>query len=107
MLEKDHFPELKSLLEKLNSDPAKTKLRQNFVFSATLTFVHEPPQHLVKKRKSDGPNGLFYSNLSVWTESRALQRALIRSNPTNGSQDIPLCILLPRNVISGLPLVGF
>lgn len=46
MTEVNHFPELRSLLEKINSDPAKQKLRQNFVFSATLTLVHDLPLHV-------------------------------------------------------------
>lgn len=46
MTEVNHFPELRSLLESINSDPAKRELRQNFVFSATLTLVHELPLHV-------------------------------------------------------------
>uniref|UniRef100_A0A1B6E718 ATP-dependent RNA helicase n=1 Tax=Clastoptera arizonana TaxID=38151 RepID=A0A1B6E718_9HEMI len=52
MTEVNHFPELRSLLEKINADPEKQKLRQNFVFSATLTLVHDPPSHLKKKKKN-------------------------------------------------------
>lgn len=46
MIEKGHFEELKQILERLNSDPVKKAQRQNFVFSATLTLVHELPQYL-------------------------------------------------------------
>ncbi|XP_054276952.1 ATP-dependent RNA helicase DDX24-like [Macrosteles quadrilineatus] len=51
MTEVNHFPELRSLLEKINTDPAKQKLRQNFVFSATLTLVHSLPMHTKLKKK--------------------------------------------------------
>ncbi|XP_060536730.1 ATP-dependent RNA helicase DDX24 [Cylas formicarius] len=50
MLERDHFQELHSLLEKINLDDDKRKARQNFVFSATLTLVHDLPKHLTKKK---------------------------------------------------------
>lgn len=46
MIEKGHFEELKQILERLNSDEAKKEQRQNFVFSATLTLIHELPQYL-------------------------------------------------------------
>jgi ATP-dependent RNA helicase DDX24/MAK5 len=51
MLEKGHFKELHSLLEMLNVDESKKRRRQNFVFSATLTMVHEPPRRLKKQNK--------------------------------------------------------
>jgi hypothetical protein len=46
MLERGHFQELHNLLELLNVDEGKKQQRQNFVFSATLTMVHEPPGRL-------------------------------------------------------------
>lgn len=46
MIEKGHFEELKQILERLNADEAKKEQRQNFVFSATLTLIHELPQYL-------------------------------------------------------------
>ncbi|XP_022186152.2 ATP-dependent RNA helicase DDX24 [Nilaparvata lugens] len=49
MTEVNHFPELRSLLELINSDEAICKQRQNFIFSATLTLVHELPKHVKKK----------------------------------------------------------
>lgn len=49
MVEKGHFEELKHILEKLNADPVKKAQRQNFVFSATLTLVHELPKYLQTK----------------------------------------------------------
>lgn len=49
MIEKGHFDELKLILEKLNADPVKKAQRQNFVFSATLTMVHDLPKYLHQK----------------------------------------------------------
>lgn len=46
MVEKGHFEELRSLLKVLNADEERKKLRQNFVFSATLTLVHDLPEHM-------------------------------------------------------------
>lgn len=46
MIEKGHFEELKQILERLNADEARKEQRQNFVFSATLTLIHELPQYL-------------------------------------------------------------
>ncbi|CAH1980856.1 unnamed protein product [Acanthoscelides obtectus] len=50
MLEAGHFQELQSILERINTDDAAKKRRQNFVFSATLTLVHELPAHLKYKK---------------------------------------------------------
>lgn len=49
MIEKGHFEELKLILERLNSNPEKKVQRQNFIFSATLTLIHELPQYLKMK----------------------------------------------------------
>lgn len=49
MVEKGHFEELQLLLDRLNSDPLKKAQRQNFVFSATLTLVHDLPDYLHNK----------------------------------------------------------
>lgn len=35
----------------MNINEDKRKKRQNFVFSATLTLIHELPRHLVMKKK--------------------------------------------------------
>lgn len=51
MLEKGHFDELHNLLERINMDEIKRQKRQNFVFSATLTLVHDLPAHLVVKKR--------------------------------------------------------
>lgn len=51
MLEHGHFKELHNLLERINLDNDKRKTRQNFVFSATLTLVHDLPKHLINKNK--------------------------------------------------------
>lgn len=49
MLEKGHFEELGQLLNRINLSEEKRKKRQTFVFSATLTIVHDPPSYLKGK----------------------------------------------------------
>ncbi|CAL7938624.1 unnamed protein product [Xylocopa violacea] len=51
MLEKGHFQELQQLLEKINMNKKMLEERQMFVFSATLTMVHDIPEYLQKKKK--------------------------------------------------------
>ena len=46
MIEKGHFEEMQKLLEVINNPDAKNKRRQTFVFSATLSLVHDLPKHL-------------------------------------------------------------
>ncbi|KAH8413852.1 hypothetical protein KR222_010030 [Zaprionus bogoriensis] len=55
MVEKGHFEELRSLLKVLNADEERKKLRQNFVFSATLTLVHDLPEHMQKRNLGKRP----------------------------------------------------
>ncbi|XP_034478106.1 ATP-dependent RNA helicase DDX24 [Drosophila innubila] len=55
MVEKGHFEELRSLLKVLNADEDRKKLRQNFVFSATLTLVHDLPEHMQKRNVGKRP----------------------------------------------------
>ncbi|CAH2057007.1 unnamed protein product, partial [Iphiclides podalirius] len=50
MVERGHFEELHPLLERLNVDEARRSTRQNFVFSATLTLVHDLPNHMRGKK---------------------------------------------------------
>ncbi|KAG6451629.1 hypothetical protein O3G_MSEX007266 [Manduca sexta] len=50
MVERGHFEELQPLLERLNAEESRRDARQNFVFSATLTMVHELPAHLKGKK---------------------------------------------------------
>lgn len=50
MVERGHFAELESLLEMLNTTHFNPK-RQIFVFSATLTMVHNLPSRLLQKKK--------------------------------------------------------
>lgn len=55
MVEKGHFTELEEILNLLNhtENADNSSRRQNFVFSATLTLVHDLPQYLkYKKQKS-------------------------------------------------------
>lgn len=56
MLEKGHFDELKQLLGKINMNEEATKLRRNYVFSATLTLDHDLPEHLKSKSKHNKTN---------------------------------------------------
>ncbi|RZC39427.1 ATP-dependent RNA helicase DDX24 [Asbolus verrucosus] len=65
MLERGHFEELQDLLERLNLDESKKKTRQNFVFSATLTLVHDLPKYLKTKMKK-----------SEMTSQRKLQKII-------------------------------
>lgn len=50
MIEKGHFEELRKILDRLNMDPDKKAQRQHFIFSATLTLVHDLPEHLQAKQ---------------------------------------------------------
>lgn len=50
MIERGHFEELHHILERLNDDVEKKQKRQNFVFSATLTMVHDLPKYLKGKK---------------------------------------------------------
>uniref|UniRef100_A0A1E1X5Q3 ATP-dependent RNA helicase n=1 Tax=Amblyomma aureolatum TaxID=187763 RepID=A0A1E1X5Q3_9ACAR len=53
MVEKGHFEDLTRLLEVMNapSEGAEKRRRQNFVFSATLTMVHDIPKRMKNKPK--------------------------------------------------------
>ncbi|XP_014484727.1 PREDICTED: ATP-dependent RNA helicase DDX24 [Dinoponera quadriceps] len=51
MLEKGHFQELHDILQKINANPMKLEKRKTFVFSATLTMVHDLPDYLERKKK--------------------------------------------------------
>ncbi|XP_068004933.1 ATP-dependent RNA helicase DDX24 [Melanerpes formicivorus] len=51
MVEKGHFLELSQLLEMLN-DSHYNPQRQTFVFSATLTLVHQTPTRLLQKKNA-------------------------------------------------------
>ncbi|KAM4664501.1 ATP-dependent RNA helicase DDX24 [Discoglossus pictus] len=50
MVEKGHYAELSQLLELL-SDVQYNPKRQTFVFSATLTLIHQAPSRLLQKKK--------------------------------------------------------
>lgn len=50
MIEKGHFAELEQILETVNNEQENSK-RQTFVFSATLTMVHDLPDYVMKKKK--------------------------------------------------------
>ncbi|XP_010122502.1 PREDICTED: ATP-dependent RNA helicase DDX24, partial [Chlamydotis macqueenii] len=51
MVEKGHFLELSQLLEVLNDSQYNPK-RQTFVFSATLTLVHQTPTRVLQKKNA-------------------------------------------------------
>lgn len=55
MVEKGHFVELEEILKILNASESSEK-RQTFVFSATLTMIHELPEYLRKKKKKKSPS---------------------------------------------------
>lgn len=59
MVEKGHFEELRSILKLINENEQKKQSRQNFVFSATLTLVHDLPEHMQSKCNQGG----FYHRL--------------------------------------------
>uniref|UniRef100_A0A1A9WIT4 ATP-dependent RNA helicase n=1 Tax=Glossina brevipalpis TaxID=37001 RepID=A0A1A9WIT4_9MUSC len=62
MVEKGHFEELKNILSVLNNDEQKKQARQNFVFSATLTLVHDLPEHM--QRRNFGKRPRFITQTS-------------------------------------------
>lgn len=51
MIEKGHFSELEQILDVINNEQKNVK-RQTFVFSATLTMIHEIPEYVTKRRKT-------------------------------------------------------
>ena len=59
MLEKGHFKELYSIIEKINSSESGMKKRQTFVFSATLTLVHDIPDYLQRKKQLNNKAKIF------------------------------------------------
>ncbi|XP_012252477.2 ATP-dependent RNA helicase DDX24 [Athalia rosae] len=70
MIERGHFQELHSLLEKINEDSEKLKQRQTFVFSATLTMVHDIPQYLMRKKSKQR------STIQKLTPEQKLQKVI-------------------------------
>jgi len=71
MMEKGHFQELHDILEKINANPAKVAKRQTFVFSATLTMVHDLPDYLERKNKR-----YFKQKLYRLTPGQKLQKII-------------------------------
>ncbi|XP_066590951.1 ATP-dependent RNA helicase DDX24 [Prorops nasuta] len=59
MLEKGHFQELQKLIERINANGKKARDRQIFVFSATLTMVHDIPDYLMKKKQRHVKSKIF------------------------------------------------
>ncbi|KAF7279661.1 hypothetical protein GWI33_006826 [Rhynchophorus ferrugineus] len=77
MLEKGHFRELQDLLERINTHEKSKRNRQNFIFSATLTLVHDIPKHLINKRKIKG------KKISDMTPEQKLQKIIDSIGVTN------------------------
>lgn len=77
MLERGHFKELHDLLERINTDAENKHKRQNFVFSATLTLIHDIPKHLINKSKIKG------RKLSDMSSERKLQKIVDTLGVTN------------------------
>jgi ATP-dependent RNA helicase DDX24/MAK5 len=50
MIQKGFFTEVEELLDLLNSSEGNPK-RQTFVFSATLTLLHDLPEYVMKRKK--------------------------------------------------------
>ncbi|KAK1130176.1 hypothetical protein K0M31_018316 [Melipona bicolor] len=71
MLEKGHFQELQQLLEKINANERKVRERQTFVFSATLTMVHDIPEYLEKKKRKHSK-----SRIQKLTPDQKLQKIM-------------------------------
>lgn len=71
MLEKGHFQELQELLEKINTNEKKLEERQTFVFSATLTMVHDIPEYLRKKKRNHAK-----SKIQKFTPGQKLQKIM-------------------------------
>ena len=59
MLEKGHFHELHNIVQRINHKNLKVKQRQTFVFSATLTLVHDIPDYLQKKQNHNAKSKIF------------------------------------------------
>lgn len=68
MLEKGHYKELHNIIERVNSKGSKS--RRTFIFSATLTLVHELPDYLLKKKKNS------CSKIQNFTSDQKLQQII-------------------------------
>ncbi|KAI8433070.1 hypothetical protein MSG28_013928 [Choristoneura fumiferana] len=73
MIERGHFEELNPLLERLNSSPEQRDARQNFVFSATLTLVHDLPSHM-KGKKVTKHGKIINRKVEKMTPARKVKR---------------------------------
>ncbi|XP_028677272.1 ATP-dependent RNA helicase DDX24 [Erpetoichthys calabaricus] len=73
MVEKGHFAELSELLEVLRTFQFNPK-RQHFVFSATLTLVHETPMRVLQKKgkqmDSDTKLGMLMKKVGIRTKPK-------------------------------------
>lgn len=71
MLERGHFQELHNIIEKINAIQSNIMKRQTFVFSATLTLVHDIPEYLQKKKAKNSNSKIF-----KLTPGQKLQRVI-------------------------------
>lgn len=71
MLEKGHFEELHNIIDRINTNESNIMKRQTFVFSATLTLVHDIPDYLQRKKIRNSKSKIF-----KLTPGQKLQRVI-------------------------------
>jgi ATP-dependent RNA helicase DDX24/MAK5 len=79
MMEKGHFLEVHKIIEKINSKASKITQRQIFVFSATLTFVHDIPDYLQRKINANTKSNIM--ELVPFKKLQKLIKVLKMQNP--------------------------
>lgn len=99
MLEKGHFLELQNIVERINANKVKVMKRQTFVFSATLTLVHDIPNYLQKKKIRNSKSKIF--RISPGQKLQKVIEMLKLKNPkiidvTKGTGKSTLKILNPK-----------
>ncbi|KAL4705452.1 hypothetical protein ACJJTC_007024 [Scirpophaga incertulas] len=82
MVERGHFEELQLMLERLNADEACRSTRQNFVFSATLTMVHDLPAHM-RGKKVTKRGKIINRNIQKMTPELKIKRLVAMIGITN------------------------
>lgn len=87
MVEKGHFEELKLLLDQLNADGDRKAQRQNFVFSATLTLVHELPTYLKGKKQKQAQQNAAQKIQSLIQHLGISQPKIVDITSTSGTAE--------------------